>query len=50
MTSKTKMISTSGNQKIDYSKQRHIDDAVVINTIPKENIKPADNQTSQGQY
>jgi hypothetical protein len=50
MSSKTRMITNTGNQKIDYNKQKHIDDAVVINTVPKESIKPADTQTNHGQY
>jgi hypothetical protein len=50
MTAKTKMIPHTGNQKIDYNKQKHIDDAVVINTVVKENVKPADRQTNHGQY
>lgn len=50
MTSKTTVLSHTANQKIDYNKQKHIDDAVVINTVPKENIKPADRQTNHGQY
>jgi VCBS repeat-containing protein len=50
MKSGTAILSKAGSKKIDYNKTKHIDDAVVINTVPKENSKPAEPQNNHGQY
>ncbi len=50
MKSGTAILSKADSKKIDYNKTKHIDDAVVINTVPKENSKPADPQNNHGQY